>query len=270
MATAPKVFLPSRGVNLEWIGQLELLEVNDPPVPLPGATVKRVWTPDNRLVIRDAASTDKTGCGRNESLLKMQPPITQLLGLDLSPNHTGWCFCEIASPGHLTYGVHDLEKSALGELEKMDFILEWLKPRLRPDLLVMIENFAFCAQGKAVLQLAGLQYLVRHQLFKSGTPFRLISPNQAKKFLTGRHNSGKDVILKEVLKRYRIDVDDHNVADAINFNRIGQALLGWIEPDNQAQRAVVEELLKGESPRKKRLKKTIGGRPANERESPRP
>jgi hypothetical protein len=49
----------SQKVNLEWVANLELLEVNDPPKPLPGATVRRVWSPDDRLVIRDAKDSDK-------------------------------------------------------------------------------------------------------------------------------------------------------------------------------------------------------------------
>lgn len=57
MATA--VPLLSRKVDLEWVANLELLEVNDPPKPLPGATVRRVWAPDDRLVIRDAKDSDK-------------------------------------------------------------------------------------------------------------------------------------------------------------------------------------------------------------------
>jgi len=174
-------------------------------------------------------------------------PVTQILGLDLSLNHTGWCFCECAAPGAMNFGVHNLEKSPLDEIGKMHFLVEWLKPMLRPGLLVMIEGFAFHAQGKAVLQLAGLQYLVRHQLFQSGTPFRLIAPSQAKKFLTGKHNADKNVILKEVFKRYRIDVDDDNIADAINMSRIGQALIGLIALENQAQREVVEELAAGKA-----------------------
>jgi len=55
----PLVPLMSRKVNLEWVANLELLEVNDPPKPLPGATVRRVWTPDDRLVIRDAKDSDR-------------------------------------------------------------------------------------------------------------------------------------------------------------------------------------------------------------------
>jgi crossover junction endodeoxyribonuclease RuvC len=120
---------------------------------------------------------------------------------------------------------------------------------------VVIEGFAFAARGNAVVQLAGLQYLVRHQLFTKQIPFKLVTPNQAKKFLTGKQNVDKNVILKEVFKRYKLDVDDDNIADAINLNKIGQALLGLIEIGNQAQREVVEELLNGRAVKKKRGKK---------------
>jgi hypothetical protein len=63
-------------------------------------------------------------------------------------------------------------------------------------------------------------------------------------------NCDKDLILKEVYKRYPnpdgspIDVDDDNIADAINMNMIGRALLGWKVLDNQAQQAVIEDLNK--------------------------
>jgi hypothetical protein len=54
----PSAHFASRGVNLEIVGNLELLEVNDPPKALPGATVQRSWTPDDRLVMRDAKDSD--------------------------------------------------------------------------------------------------------------------------------------------------------------------------------------------------------------------
>ena len=76
-------------------------------------------------------------------------PITRLLGLDLSPNHTGWCFCETAHPGNLTYGVYDLEKSPLGEMEKMDFVLEGLKPMFQPGLLACLSQLTGLAADKS-------------------------------------------------------------------------------------------------------------------------
>lgn len=49
--------LPTKGVNLEWMGQLELLEAR--VYPLPGASVRRgSLGVDPRLVVRDAKSDD--------------------------------------------------------------------------------------------------------------------------------------------------------------------------------------------------------------------
>ena len=53
-----------------------------------------------------------------------------------------------------------------------------------------------------------------------------------------------------------VDVDDDNVADAVNFNMIGRAMLGWKATENEAQRAIVAELnappkVKVKKPRKK-------------------
>jgi len=183
-------------------------------------------------------------------------PIRQILGLDLSLNHTGWCSFTVGEPGSLQYGVHDQEKSQRSDLEKMDYILNWLEPWLLPDTAVVIEGFAFGARGNAVLQLAGLQYLVRHRLFNKAVPMKLVTPNQAKKFLTGKYNCDKNLILLKTYRVYGIEVEDDNIADAINLNKIGQAFLGLLELDNQAQREVVEELTRGKVTRKKKSKKT--------------
>jgi Holliday junction resolvasome RuvABC endonuclease subunit len=188
-------------------------------------------------------------------------PITKILGLDLSLNHTGWCTFTVGEPASLQYGVHDLEKSPLSEIEKMDAVLIWLEPMLTAGAVVIIEGFAFAAKGRAVYQMAGLQYLVRHLLFQKAVPFKLVTPNQAKKFLTGKHNSDKNLILLKTFRVYGIEVEDDNIADAINMNKIGQAILGLLELSNQAQQEVVEELIKGKAPRKKRTQKPPKPRP---------
>jgi len=67
------------------------------------------------------------------------------------------------------------------------------------------------------------------------------------------------VILKEVFKRYRddqgqpIDLEDDNIADAVNFNMIGRAVLGWMTTSNEAQKEVVTQLT---SPPKFKVRKT--------------
>lgn len=117
-------------------------------------------------------------------------------------------------------------------------------------IFVVIEGLAFNGRGQYALQLAGLGYLIRRAFWKLQVQTKDVAPTQAKKFLTGKGNIDKNLILKEVFKRYRnadgtpIDVDDDNIADAVNFNMIGRALLGWTEPSNATQRAVIDDLRK--------------------------
>ncbi|HUV67023.1 MAG TPA: hypothetical protein VMW24_24260, partial [Sedimentisphaerales bacterium] len=60
-----------------------------------------------------------------------------------------------------------------------------------------------------------------------------------KKFVAGKGNADKDLMLKEVLKRFALDLDNHNVADAVGLLYIGLALIGNWQPTTDQQRAVV-------------------------------
>ena len=96
----PFVPLMSRKVNLEWVANLELLEVNDPPKPLPGASVRRVWTPDDRLVIRDAKSSDRicyydsaaAVCGQAEIRLQLLAALPAWRLVSAAPRHSDGIF----------------------------------------------------------------------------------------------------------------------------------------------------------------------------------
>ena len=97
--------------------------------------------------------------------------------------------------------------------------------------------------------------MLRREFRNAGIVYQEVAPTQAKKFLTGKGNCDKNLILKEVFKRYHIDVDDDNVADAVNFNMIGRALLGWNSTSNQAQQSIIDALKAGPKPKKARKSK---------------
>jgi crossover junction endodeoxyribonuclease RuvC len=52
----------------------------------------------------------------------------------------------------------------------------------------------------------------------------LVAPQQLKKFATGNGNSKKEMISKEVLKRWNVDFDDTNLAEAYVLARIAHAV----------------------------------------------
>ena len=91
-------------------------------------------------------------------------------------------------------------------------------------------------------QLGGLGYLVRHALWKNGIPFILVGPKQRAKFCTGNGNARKEHMLKYIEKRFGIDTDDHNAADAVCLNFIGQALIGWYKPELDFQLQILQAI----------------------------
>jgi Holliday junction resolvasome RuvABC endonuclease subunit len=198
--------------------------------------------------------------------------VRYLLGLDISLCHTGWALYDQVT-NTFAYGVIEPPKDMTEVLPRMDFmrtqvlaLMPGTKATWAETTFVTLEGLAFSANGNVALQLAGVGYFVRHALWRLGIKFKDITPNQGKKFLTGKGQSEKNIILKEVFRRYKnqdgspVDVDDDNIADAVNFNMIGRAMLGWSRCENKAQQEVLADLLAG--PKVKKTKKKKGAKSA--------
>jgi len=92
--------------------------------------------------------------------------------------------------------------------------------------LVIIEGLAFMARNtRSLVQLAGLNYFIRKYLFENKIPFLIVAPTSVKKFITGKGNCDKNLMLLEIYKRYGISFDNDNLADGYGLTQIGIALL---------------------------------------------
>ncbi len=85
---------------------------------------------------------------------------------------------------------------------------------------VYLEGPAYQATGRAVLQMGALHYLVRLFLFKKQVNYKIIAPGTLKKFVTGKGNSKKDLMLLKVYKKWGVEFDDHNLCDAYGLARM--------------------------------------------------
>jgi Holliday junction resolvasome RuvABC endonuclease subunit len=163
----------------------------------------------------------------------------KVLGLDLSLTATGWC---TAGEWALQWGVHETKK--LRGMERLATLQTAIQEQARLADLVIIEGFAFGAKGKAVYEIAGLGYLVRYWLWKKQKPFVLVTPTQLKKFVTGKGNCDKQLVLREVYRRWGHVIDDDNAADAVGLGYIGMSLAGEWNPQTAEQKAVIADLRK--------------------------
>ena len=63
-----------------------------------------------------------------------------------------------------------------------------------------------------------------------------------KKFLTGSGACEKSLILKEVYRRWNVDVSDDNLADAVVIAKIGEALLNDDIHLTKSEQAVIKKI----------------------------
>jgi crossover junction endodeoxyribonuclease RuvC len=77
-----------------------------------------------------------------------------------------------------------------------------------------IEGYAFGGQG-AIFNLGELGGILRLALYKRNIRTIEVPPAHLKKSLTGVGNAKKELMIKELYKKYNVDVDDNNDCDAV-------------------------------------------------------
>ncbi|WP_437187797.1 hypothetical protein SH668x_001208 [Planctomicrobium sp. SH668] len=69
-----------------------------------------------------------------------------------------------------------------------------------------------------------------------------VTPNELKKFVTGKGNAGKSEMVSAVSIRTGIQIKDDNQSDAYGLAWIGQCVLGLQEPTNKIRAGIVEAI----------------------------
>lgn len=160
----------------------------------------------------------------------------RLIGLDLSLTTTGYA----ASTDKVEFGT--IEPKGRRGHERLEWIWQQIRDVCVGADLVILEDFAFARPNQAH-QIGMLHGVIRHALWRGGVPFITIPPTRLKKFATGKGNSEKSIIIREVWKRWEHNASDDNEADAITLVYIGRSLVGDWEPTADFQREVVGEVL---------------------------
>ncbi len=91
--------------------------------------------------------------------------------------------------------------------------------------LVIIEGYSFAGKFNNSLQYE-LGACIRMRLYQEEIPFIEVPPTSLKKFVTGKGNAKKDLMLLNVYKRWEFDTEDDNEADAYGLAQFGRAILG--------------------------------------------
>lgn len=152
------------------------------------------------------------------------------LGVDLSLTNTG--LVVLNSTGIIKQKL--IKSKPLGEkptdelirIKKIIEDIEEFVSEYYPSV-VCIEGLAFMAKNTtALVQLSALNYMTRSMLNEYNIPFVIVAPTTLKKFVTGKGNSDKEVLMMMVYRDYNEQLLDNNIVDAFALSLIGMSLLG--------------------------------------------
>ena len=112
----------------------------------------------------------------------------------------------------------DIEYRILEIIQKLQCLLNY-KDKIK---LVLIEGISYGSTGDGAAQLAALNYAIRIWLLLQNIPYKEIPPSSVKKFVTGKGNCKKNLMLKEVYKKWNVDFSDDNLCDAYSLARLAK------------------------------------------------
>ena len=109
--------------------------------------------------------------------------------------------------------------------EKVEDVLQRFQPRL-----TVLEGYGFSAQHSRAHSLGELGGVVRLALHGAGAPFLVVTPSSLKKYVTGKGNAPKAIMIREVYRRWAVELDDDNQADAYSLAQFG---VDWLTKETK-------------------------------------
>jgi crossover junction endodeoxyribonuclease RuvC len=79
---------------------------------------------------------------------------------------------------------------------------------------VCLEGPSYNSKGKYILQMGALNFFIRYWFRVLKIDYTVLTPNELKKFVTGKGNCKKDLILLKVFKKWNVEFSSNDLADA--------------------------------------------------------
>ena len=153
------------------------------------------------------------------------PVLPSFVGLDLSLTGTG-----VAVKSGSTISAQTIKttpKTCVDDLARLNHIIGEIVQRFPKNIgLICIEDFFTphnAMQIGAAIKLVMLGTSVRLALYQK-YPFVLVAPQVLKKYVTGKGNADKSLIVREVYKRWNYEAKNDNEADAIGLVHIAESV----------------------------------------------
>jgi len=156
----------------------------------------------------------------------------KIIALDQSLTETG---VAIWVNGELTLEIIAPKTKGVQRLLDIRQTISQYIIRYAPQLMI-IEDYAFGATGHA-FSLGELGGMLKVFCEDNKVPLLPIPIAIHKIYTTGKGNSKKELLIKEVFKKYQIDTDNNNLADAVS---ILQTVLGYLQHKKETEKPLIE------------------------------
>lgn len=163
-----------------------------------------------------------------------------VIGIDPSLTCTGLVGLENGTL--VLHNTLEVKERGVERLLRLESMLQGKLREYKPSLVV-VEGYAF-ARANQAHQMGELGGMIRMLLAKLGINWIEVAPTQVKKFCTGKGNAAKDLILMNVYKRWGVEFQVNDEADAYVLAKIGQAIMGDIKGLTQEQIRVIKAIKK--------------------------
>lgn len=150
----------------------------------------------------------------------------RVLGLDPSLTSFGMAIADSNPiPGRPKAEVSRVRPGAKRGHERLNMLKMRVAEKATTCHLVVMEGLAMHSTGSAILDLAGLHWLIRDVLYGLGVPYAVVPPAVRSKWLTGKGNASKDECLIAAIRRFPVaDIHGNDEADALTLAAMG---LDW-------------------------------------------
>lgn len=154
----------------------------------------------------------------------------KILGLDPSLTSFGVCTLTFQQdkPEEFEYKT-EVWKSKLAGTER----LEWFRLALRDSIrdvalsMIVLEGYAYgVSRGNSAILMGELGGVLRVEMRAQGWSPVVVPPSKLKKFVTGKGNAGKDVMMLEAYKRFGIEAKTSDEVDATGLALMGATHFG--------------------------------------------
>lgn len=140
----------------------------------------------------------------------------RVMGLDLSLNSTGVSFGKTKLKKCITKTRIIAPKKTKDTMEKIYFVKDNLRIMIKhfKPKKIYIEDLSLGSRGRGMFSLAKLHGVILYIIDRMGIPRVMLPPTTVKKEITGRGNAKKSLVLKALYKRFSLDIDNEDEADA--------------------------------------------------------